>query len=152
MTRSCGECVACCTYLTIEAPELSKPGMHHCKHQSLPGPEETNLLYYTGGNGCENCGVYGTLERPAVCAGYKCGWLVGLGNDEDRPDRSLILIDVDSERHIGNALEAKPLADGQQDTDAGRATIRRMSRDANKPAIVLNFRERCIVRIEGRGV
>lgn len=58
----------------------------------------------------------------------------------------------DREGQIENALEAKPLDDGIQDTQAARSLIDRMSRSTGMPVIVLSFYERRILRITGSGV
>ena len=148
--RECGSCVACCVYLRIEEPELSKPGMSPCEHLARPPSSEDRPM---SSDGEENCRVHGTDDRPSCCGGYLCGWLIGFGDDGDRPDLSHMLIDFTSPLGIiENAIIAKPLREGQQDTEEGRATIARISRDAGKPAIVLNYPESWIVRVDGRGV
>lgn len=53
-TRSCGDCQACCEYLSVD--ELFKPHWEVCKHQCSTG-----------------CGIYG--DHPLSCRMYSCGWL-----------------------------------------------------------------------------
>lgn len=71
-TRSCGACQACCVVLGVKP--IEKQPYHRCEHQSAKG-----------------CGIYET--RPDPCKLYRCGWLEGLGERRDRPDRLGIIID-----------------------------------------------------------
>lgn len=75
--RSCGECYACCVWLGIE--ELYKWPGRACQHLS-------------GVNPCGRCTIY--EKRPAACSEYSCGWRWGLLADEDRPDKSGVLMTV----------------------------------------------------------
>jgi len=144
MMRECGECVVCCVYPRIEDPELKKAPMKHCPNLALPYSEVTDVVYYTGGNGSKNCRIYET--KPQSCA-YLCAWRQGHGDEDDRPDKSLMLFD--NAKGIGNSLQAKPLKDGREETPEGKAIIDRMSRSTGRPVIVLNFYERRIQRIAG---
>ena len=148
MARSCGDCIACCVYLRIDDEKLQKAGMTHCPHLTLPGPIKEDEIYLTGDSCKGNCSVYS--DQPKVCDNYKCAWLLGYGNEEDRPDKSLILFDT--AHQIENCLEAKPLAPDQEDTEKGRAVINRMSCSFGVPVVVLNFYEKKIKRIVGHGV
>lgn len=76
--RKCGECKACCTAIAVK--ELRKPFMAHCEHECQKG-----------------CNVY--ESRPDSCRGYECGWLIGLGPIEHRPDKigGVIHHEVDEE-------------------------------------------------------
>lgn len=119
--------------------------MMHCSNLTLPGPVENNLAYYSGLSNDGNCESY--CSRPDVCRKYTCAWKLGYGNEEDRPDRCLILFD--DSHGIDNAFEAKPLKDGQELTKEGEEVINRMSKSIGKPIIVLNFYERRIRSIVG---
>ncbi len=65
--RQCGECSGCCTVLDI--PVLDKPAGVTCKHVAE----------------CGGCSIYGA--RPTPCKEYQCGWRLGVGSLEQRPDR-----------------------------------------------------------------
>jgi hypothetical protein len=147
--RTCGNCVVCCVYPGIESPELVKPAMQHCPYLRLPESIEKNAIYYTGKNCENNCTVIGTDKRPKCC-NYTCCWLQGFGDEEDRPDLSLILFD--RTHKISNAIEAKPLVDNQEQTEEGRILIDKMSRLTGKLAIVACFGEGRIRRVVGRPV
>ena len=73
--RECGSCTVCCKVLKIDVPELKKLAGVLCEH-------------CTENVGCK---IYET--RPAVCAGWHCGWrgMRYLGDDW-RPDRCGVLI------------------------------------------------------------
>lgn len=146
--RSCGDCIVCCTYLKIESPQMNKKGMEHCAHVNLPDPAEEGVRYYSGAS-CEgNCKIYDSPDKPTCCSGYECLWKQGHGEEEDRPDKSLILFD--RTKQVQNAIEVKPLEEGREDTEEGIAVIERMSKSYGSPAIVLNFYERKVKRIVGR--
>jgi Fe-S-cluster containining protein len=125
-----------------------KDAMTHCANLNLSEPIKANTLQYSGPSSCGNCKIYG--GRPSACKAYQCAWKYGFGAEGDRPDKSLMLFDCS--HGIENSVEAKPLKDGQQDTEAGKDVIDRMSKSMKRPVIVLNFYERRIQRIAGRGV
>lgn len=64
--RRCDGCEACCQTLPVE--ELRKPGGARCPAQT--------------GSGCQ---VYAL--RPAGCQAFRCLWLLGQFEEEDRPDK-----------------------------------------------------------------
>lgn len=146
-TRSCDECIACCSYLEIEG--LNKPAFSHCTHCLLAELEQDGVLQYNGSTD-KNCKAYDTDKRLDICYSYKCMWLYGYGNEEDRPDKCMILFD--NVNHITGALEAKALDDGVEDTPEGREVIERMSKSTGLPALVIGFYDRQIKRIVGRGL
>lgn len=83
--RTCGKCTACCRFLPIVEPTLTKPMGVLCQH-CRPG---------------QGCTVYEL--RPAACRGWNCGWrkLPNLGPSW-RPDKSGIMLRMDGD----------PFADG----------------------------------------
>ena len=145
--RSCGSCVACCVYLKINTPEFTKRGLTHCQHLALTEPVQPDTMQLSS-HDCGNCRL-GT-KKPTVCKEYQCAWLQGYGADEDRPDRSLMLID--NVRGIGNAMECKPLCEDADKREAGRRAIERISQDAGKPALVTSFYERQLAYVVGRPI
>jgi Fe-S-cluster containining protein len=72
--RSCGECSLCCTVLRVD--ELRKLG-------GIPCTE----LRDDGG-----CSIYD--RRPGICRAYRCLWLKGGFEEEDRPDRLGAVVDI----------------------------------------------------------
>lgn len=77
-TRECGGCALCCTVLRVD--ELAKLGGTPCP-----------MLRPAG----DGCGIHPT--RPAICRAYRCMWLRGGLDEEDRPDRLGAVLDVTSE-------------------------------------------------------
>ncbi len=140
--RQCGECVACCVYLKINQPDFKKPGCTHCPHLRLVEPIRENVMQLSSYDG-KNCGIYS--DRPDVCRDYKCLWLMGHGEERDRPDRSGVLIDTIHK--IQNGIEVKPLWETAADEPKGQAAIRRMMESTGCAAIVTSFYERSIVRV-----
>lgn len=69
--RQCDTCRACCTPLGI--PELDKPPGVTCKYLVADG-----------------CSIYD--KRPQDCRDYYCGWRLGVGHVDHRPDRVGILL------------------------------------------------------------
>ena len=65
--RECGACTACCTVSDIV--ELGKPGGVTCRY------ERTEPA---------GCGIYS--RRPRCCVEYLCGWRMGIGRADERPD------------------------------------------------------------------
>lgn len=77
MTRSCDECTVCCVFLGIpNLTEWFKP----CQ-------------YLRKTTGAHNCTRYGK-NQPKGCEEFRCGWLRGAGELQDRPDKSGVLITV----------------------------------------------------------
>lgn len=146
MRRSCGDCVACCTYLRVS--ELEKPGLTACPHATMP-EQPNGKLVYIGASKDGNCRLHGTPRKPSPCRDYACLWLAGYGEEEDRPDRCGVLIDT--LKPIPNSIQCKPLWEGAQDSPAGVRAIERMSRERNQPALVAGFPETQMVRVVGRG-
>jgi hypothetical protein len=75
--RSCGKCTACCTALQVT--EIEKPDYVRCTHLRTGS--------VTG------CGIY--PSRPDSCRSWKCLWLRGVGEKQERPDKLGIVLDVE---------------------------------------------------------
>jgi hypothetical protein len=77
--RGCGDCTVCCTWPTINKPEIQKVSGSTCKHCT------------TGG-----CAIYET--RFPVCKGFYCAWrTVDIFDDEWRPDKSGVMPYVETD-------------------------------------------------------
>ena len=89
--RSCGDCTACCTVLTVDTPDLKKPAGTPCAKLTAQG-----------------CSIH--AERPHICRTWFCAWRRVAAMPEDaRPDRSGLLVSVNFVRAPRNALEAVSL-------------------------------------------
>ena len=73
--RVCGDCSLCCKLLPIAEPELNKPANRWCQH-CRPAK---------GG-----CSIHD--DRPPICRGFACMWLVCPLGDEWRPTRSKMVV------------------------------------------------------------
>jgi len=77
--RDCGDCTVCCTFPTIDKPEIQKKSGLACKN-------------CVGGG----CAIYDT--RYPVCRGYYCAWrTVDIFDEGWRPDKSGVLPYVETE-------------------------------------------------------
>jgi Fe-S-cluster containining protein len=141
--RVCGDCVACCVYLKIDHQDLQKKAMEHCQHLITIRPVQENIAYYVGKHDNGNCLIY--KDRPDVCQSYKCLWLMGYGEEKDRPDRSGIL--CDTIHNIEGAIECKSLWDGASNTLRGKMTIQRLVDQTRKVGLVPNFYERKLKKV-----
>lgn len=166
-SRTCGTCVACCVYLSINDKVFFKEGLAPCP--KLRGPKPVAPLKDEGrgdrgafagmplferehlrAEGEDNCTMQ--EHKPPSCAGYGCAWLQGYGGSDDRPDRCGVLIDdVSQPGPIHNALVAKPLWFGAEDEEDGRRAMEVVSREADVPVLVLQFTEFKLRRVVGRG-
>lgn len=72
--RACDGCTACCGVHAIL--ETMSPSYRPCRYE-CPGV---------------GCAIY--AARPRECSGYYCAWRMGFGDEEDRPDRSGMVVDV----------------------------------------------------------
>ena len=142
--RKCGDCIVCCVYLNIDVPELKKKALSHCPHVQAHADEVVGESVCFSGKGCT---IY-EKRPPDPCRGYRCEWLDGHGAEEDRPDRSGVL--VDRMKNIKNAVEVRQLWYGAADLPAGQEAIERISESAAKAALVISFKERRLVRVVGR--
>lgn len=156
--RDCGNCIICCVYFQIKDDKLEKNAMEHCRHLTLPGPtpdalengaHENNEVFYTGISHEGNCKIHG-LNMPKACSRYRCLWLRGHGDDDDRPDRSMMLFDRAHE--VENAIEARPCKPDQEKTEEGKKLCEKMVREIGEPAIVTDFYYRKPTRIIGRPI
>jgi len=78
--RTCGACTLCCTLLRVDA--LRKRGGTPCRElRAAPSPP--------------GCGIHAT--RPPICRAYRCLWLSGAFEEDDRPDRLGAILDVATE-------------------------------------------------------
>jgi hypothetical protein len=72
--RSCGECTACCTVLSVA--EIRKPMRWACEYVQ-----------------CGGCRIYD--KRPPACRDFNCLWLRGAiaGDESHRPDKLGVMFD-----------------------------------------------------------
>lgn len=163
--RTCGTCVVCCIYPSINEKSLKKSALKPChnlvEYESLIPPNETEVGAFQGmplfeskhlrGVDIENCTIY--EDRPKCCAEYHCAWLDGYGEKDDRPDKSGVVIDdITQTGKIENSLVAKPLWFKADEQPNGKKAIENISRGSDLPICVLQFTEFRLLRIVGRGV
>lgn len=118
MRRECGGCTACCYVIAVE--QLDKPFRCDCPHAA---------------DGCALwSGPGGPGGQPDVCASYRCAWAMGFGSEEDRPDKSGVLVDfrVDDVNNTQAvpALYAIGVNEGDERKQTARDAMTRISRDS----------------------
>ena len=118
MDRTCGECVVCC-----EVAEVSgvKAAYTPCPYQS-PSPEGS-------------CTLYGQPERPDVCGYFECWWRRGNGIKDWRPDRTGLMLSMNtfgSDGDYGVAIEVRVGAA----IGPGRQALVALARRVDRPIIV----------------
>lgn len=128
LKRECGECSACCVWFDFDINGTHKPMQTPCKElcNEMDGTHSCN--------GTNNCGIYET--RPKPCREYICAWLYGYGNEEDRPDKSGIMLD--NIEWVPGAIVAKQMWRSAYATKAGEGAIRRISEQMDKPVLILS--------------
>ncbi len=165
MKRYCGNCVACCVYPNVDQEGVKKEALYPCSKlidsESLVPPvviEEGKTKdmplfeskhYCLPGN--KNCTIY--KRRPRCCFNYRCVWLEGHGEENDRPDKCGILFDTISRTgYIENSIIAKPLWFGADEEKVGIKAIENISRSMKVPVLVVQFTEFRLLRVVGRGI
>lgn len=107
MTRDCGECKACC--VVFDVPSLAKPAGQKCAHLCPSG-----------------CAQY--ASRPDACRDYRCAWLDGLGEEEHRPDRIGLVLDVQAATGKRGFVRATETMPGASRDPVGKAVLDEIAR------------------------
>lgn len=130
--RLCGPCDACCTLL--EVSELDKPEGKPCE-----------LLSDAGGG----CSAY--ADRPKGCRNWECSWRMGLGREEDRPDKSGIVFDVTRKHARFPALVAREVEPGQSfQSESGFELLGRMVQDGHMIILLMENGGRRVIGPEAK--
>lgn len=127
-SRTCDSCTACCK--TLEVVELNKPPGKWCQHCSI-------------GKGCK---IY--FERPQSCHEFRCEWLKGFGEEQDRPDRVKVILDYIKlqEGLLGGNFQMWELTEGSLvSAFVKRMTLRALENEIWVSHIPLHGRKRIFV-------
>jgi hypothetical protein len=135
-SRACDGCTACC-YI-IDVPELGKPYRTHCKHECEAG-----------------CALWqwrpGTPKgQPVVCANYQCIWSAGFGEEEDRPDKSRILVDLRIDGPHGLGMYAHGVEEGDDERPEARRAMENIATETGLPVYLSDKYLNTIEVIRGR--
>lgn len=125
--RVCGTCSACCRWPAI--PEIDKAARAPCVH------------LVDGKFGCDRYD-----DQPKICETYRCSWIRGNGDEEDRPNVCHVLIDMKL-TEWGPALVAKSLRPGAVRSRSGLLAIRRVA--ASRGALCFIVADDDSVRVIG---
>lgn len=111
MSRTCGDCTACCTVMGVKS--INKPERKPCPNLCASG-----------------CSIY--ADRPEDCRDFACVWLVDDGRvfrNMERPDRVGILFDATQEgSKLGQALIARPVRPGAFSELAAKKMIDKLAK------------------------
>ncbi|MDJ0787247.1 MAG: hypothetical protein QNK05_10610 [Myxococcota bacterium] len=113
--RACGECTLCCRVLRVD--ELRKLGGTPCPELSSDPP---------------GCGIHAT--RPSICRRYRCLWLQGGLEEDERPDALGAVVDLLTEGAV-TYLAIREAEPGE------------LARNPKLAAVAERFREALLVRV-----
>lgn len=136
--RDCGSCFECCIHFGIDA--LKKYAGQTCKH--LDGREPH-----------ARCSIY--ADRPLACAEFQCGWKLGFGGDEDRPDQIGFILTTRIDESGPIAMFTITALNPMMDMRSGKlgASVKACIRQGVKTIQVFNHRTRMgIIWQSGRAV
>lgn len=102
--RTCGGCTACCKTHGIQ--EIAKAPGQWCPHCKVG----------------ESCDIYGS--HPPTCQGYQCNWLMGLGQEKDRPDRVKVVCEFQTPPRLGRVLCMFEVEEGGLESEYARTATR----------------------------
>lgn len=117
--RACDGCTVCCYVLDV--PEVKTTFRSLCQH-ATPG---------------KGCALWqwrpGTPRgQPIACAHYQCLWLTGLGEEEDRPEDSGVLIDLRlKDGEVG--IYAIGVNEGDENRPEAREAMQRIASQTGHP-------------------
>lgn len=128
--RKCGECTECCTALEVTELGMDQGG----KVEGFHVPKWERCEHQTEKKGCA---VYS--DRPQACRGFKCGWLKGIGDLADRPDKIGVVFYLE-DTSLGVTMIAHELEPGTIDySDRAQALMDSMA--TKLPVITIGRRE-----------
>lgn len=125
--RSCGGCTACC--ISLDIPELGKKAGVPCEYATENG-----------------CSIYErTRIEPqfSACRSFRCLWLQGWGEQQERPDRSGLLYydapenaNAEHFQRYGKPLTAVETREGAYRSLLGSLLVEDLIRESGRPVAV----------------
>jgi hypothetical protein len=116
VTRTCGECTACCK--THAVFSINKEPNTWCAHCTI-------------GVGCKRYD-----SRPEECREFACAWLTGEGKEDERPDKSKCVLGIDPVSEIGDAFTIHEMRAGALDASPAAQAWRRKGIAMNMPVFI----------------
>ena len=105
MERNCGGCTACCkTHGILSLMKMPGVWCQYCKTD-------------------KGCGIY--EKRPAECREFKCSWLMGIGGERHRPDKTRIVPEYREIPGIGMVMWFWEVREGSLDSCFTKSWTRR---------------------------
>ncbi|MGB5812419.1 MAG: hypothetical protein WBG86_17910 [Polyangiales bacterium] len=98
--RSCGDCRLCCKVLSIdERRSQGGPGFEEIDGKLEFHKRPGDWCQFAGSGGCS---VY--FEKPGSCSLFQCLWLQGAMDEDDRPDRTKVVLTAEHTENLGNLI------------------------------------------------
>ena len=94
--RECGDCDLCCTVAGVPGCTVAGERCQFLKSGTVtlikPVIGEGGVDFKTTYHPKKGCSIYD--KRPRMCRTWFCGWRLGIGDDDDRPDKTGIIPDL----------------------------------------------------------
>ena len=113
--KPCGECTACCTWLSASIFGWEIGEGRSCKFLE-----------------CNGCGIH--KIRADVCKNFQCAWTQHLLPEEMRPDKCNVLVTVDISEEF---LRAFPINNTEINTEV-KQYLQEWSEKMNTPVFILD--------------
>jgi hypothetical protein len=117
--RQCYECDVCCKIAEVKENDFFKPAGKPCQYLD------------------KGCTIFDQDKRPKMCSSYQCGWLRGFGKENDRPDKSGVMLSI-SAFNGGTWIFVQELWEDAHKT-TGKNIIIDISKKVDIPIIVSDF-------------
>ena len=132
MPRTCGTCNACCVIPEVYEKGISKPPYMPCKHLR----QEDKKSF---------CVVYGSSERPDMCAEFVCAWMYGFGSELDNPKYSKVMASINEIDGILGIYVHELVKDAAK--TSGRNIIAEMVNKVTLPVVLTEYGTKMVVSI-----
>ena len=103
--RKCGECRMCCKH--VYAAERGTIEGEPYEFIHYPGTWCIHVLLNHSEKGCK---LHDTPRKPIACRTFACLWLLGFGDEEDRPDKIYVIGSVEPRAPLGQEPETYLIA------------------------------------------
>ncbi len=113
--RSCGDCDLCCTVHGVTG--VTETG-ERCKNLRSGTVTLLDMHMETSHHPQSGCAIY--ANRPKMCREWFCAWRLGLGTDDDRPDRAGFIPDFVASNYVRFCFDTARL-----ETEEGGAIVDR---------------------------
>lgn len=123
--RKCGSCDLCCTIYPVPGITGKDDRCRFARSGTV-----TEMKVQVGEFGVDfapsyhpqtGCGIYD--KRPRMCRQFFCGWRLGLGEDDERPDKTGVVLDLVGSGHPDQAAVGVRLTFGPNEMFPDREAV-----------------------------